>query len=117
MLKYIQQNPEGNGFMEYFSDEKGNKVRLSFLKNAFSTAPKHVIVICKYGNQWVLTKHKKRGLEFPGGKVEEGETPEVAARREVFEETGGVVDLLTYVAQYEVTGAGGQFVKMFILPN
>ena len=30
-------------------------------------------------------------LEFPGGKIEDGETPETAARREVLEEVGIVI--------------------------
>lgn len=30
-------------------------------------------------------------LEFPGGKIEDGETPEVAGRREVLEEVGIVI--------------------------
>ena len=33
-------------------------------------------------DQWLLTHHLRRGLEFPGGKVELGETPEEAAVRE-----------------------------------
>lgn len=30
-------------------------------------------------------------LEFPGGKIEDGETPETAARREVLEEVGIII--------------------------
>ena len=47
-----------------------------------------MFVICRFYQQWLLTKHKIRGWEFPGGKKEEGETLEEAAIREVEEETG-----------------------------
>ena len=77
-------------FLDYYQ----NEVKLSFLDHPFSASPKHVWVICSYQNKWLLTKHKERGYEFPGGKVEPGETPEEAAIREVKEETGGLVDNL-----------------------
>ena len=41
------------------------------------------LVICRFFDQWLLTRHKERGWEFPGGKREPGETLEVAAFREV----------------------------------
>jgi|SRR5690625_1164621 len=98
--------------MEYtFFDFYNNKVVLSFKKEPFSKNPKHVWIICKYKHQWLLTHHRSRGLEFPGGKVESGELAEEAAAREVMEETGGVVKELKYVAQYFVTGKNGNVIK------
>jgi len=98
--------------MEYtFFDYYNNKVVLSFKKEPFSNDPKHVWVICKYKNQWLLTKHRTRGLEFPGGKVEIGESAEEAATREVMEETGAIIKELKYVAQYFVTGKNGNVIK------
>jgi 8-oxo-dGTP diphosphatase len=97
--------------MKAFSDIKGNKVELSFLEDSFQEKAKHVLVICQYGDNWLLTKHKTRGLEFPGGKMEAGETPEETARREVFEETGAVLDELIYIGEYQVTDPDGMFVK------
>lgn len=88
--------------MMKFKDYYGNEVQLSFDHLPFSTKPKHVWVICRYKGKWLLTIHKKRGIEFPGGKVEAGESPEEAAHREVMEETGGSIRSLKYIGQYEV---------------
>lgn len=85
-----------------FNDYYGNVVQLSFEYLPFSITPKHVWVICKYKDNWLLTIHKKRGFEFPGGKVEPGESPEEAARREVMEETGASISSLHYLGQYKV---------------
>lgn len=94
-----------------FEDVCGNRVRLAFGKHAFSVPPRHVLVICRYQNKWLLTRHKERGLEFPGGKAEEGETIEEAAVREVFEETGAVINELRYLGEYEVCTGKEHFVK------
>jgi 8-oxo-dGTP diphosphatase len=59
----------------------------------------------------LLTNHSKRGLEFPGGKLEGNEVPEEAAVREVFEETGGEVSSLTYIGQYKVVSKGKTIIK------
>lgn len=97
--------------MYTFTDYYKNKVRFSFSNHPFSKEPKHVWVICYYKNLWLLTRHKNRGLEFPGGKVEPGETAEQAAVREVKEETGGIVSKLHYIGQYIVEGKGGTIIK------
>ena len=69
------------------------------------------MVICRYKGNWVLTKHSKRGLEFPGGKVEQKETPIQAAMRELFEETGGEAQKLIPIGEYKVDDPAGAFVK------
>ncbi|MBD8068571.1 RNA deprotection pyrophosphohydrolase [Bacillus sp. PS06] len=97
--------------MFVFQDLYQNEVHLSFSIDPFCNNPKHVWVICRYNGQWLLTKHKERGLEFPGGKVESGETANDAAIREVMEETGAIVSELTYLGQYKVLGKGKTIIK------
>ena len=58
--------------MYKFKDYYHNTVQLSFERYPFSPEPRHVWVVCRYGDQWLLTHHLRRGLEFPGGKVELG---------------------------------------------
>lgn len=97
--------------MENFKDINGGEVTLSFQENAFEKSARHVLVICKYQGEWLLTQHKVRGLEFPGGKKEKGETLEDAARREVMEETGAVLNKLISIGEYQVSDKKDSFVK------
>jgi 8-oxo-dGTP diphosphatase len=97
--------------MKEFLDAFGKKVELAFSTNAFQQAAQHVLVICQYKGSWYLTNHKIRGLEFPGGKVEKGESLKEAARREVYEETGATVDELLQIAEYKVSDKNESFVK------
>ena len=47
-----------------------------------------VIIVPITSDGCVVLYHGKKGWELPGGSIEEGETPEDAAIRELFEECG-----------------------------
>jgi len=52
---------------------------------------KYVVTFAIHDGKWILCKHKERETwETSGGHIENGETPEAAARRELFEETGAI---------------------------
>lgn len=56
-------------------------------------APDWVIVIAERDNNFLMVKQWRHGeqklsVEFPGGVIDKGETPEQAAERELLEETG-----------------------------
>lgn len=97
--------------MDTFYDGNGGSVKLAFLSDSFSKQANHVFVICRYKDHWLLTKHKIRGWEFPGGKREQGETLEETAIREVEEETGAQIKSLQFIGEYEVTNKENSFVK------
>lgn len=85
-----------------FKDLNGNQVDLTFKKQYFIKEAGHVLVVLKYQGKWLLTQHKKRGIEFPGGKREPYETVFDAAKRETFEETGVTISSVKKIAQYIV---------------
>jgi 8-oxo-dGTP diphosphatase len=94
-----------------FMDISGKKVELCFERHCFEEQAQHVLIMCEEDRGWVLTNHKKRGWEFPGGKRESGETLEEAAHREVYEETGAILASLRKIGEYRVSGEGESFVK------
>lgn len=61
------------------------------------------VIVSKYQGKWVLCQHKQRSTwEVPGGHIEPGETPEEAARRELYEESGAKEYDLQEVGVYGV---------------
>ncbi|MER2090128.1 MAG: NUDIX domain-containing protein [Sporosarcina sp.] len=85
-----------------FNDVNGGRVELIFGRNHSGMPARHVLVVLKYKEKWLLTRHSVRGIEFPGGKAEEGETIEQAAIRETIEETGVTITDVTNFAEYIV---------------
>ena len=85
-----------------FNDVNGGRVELTFGDNHLGMEARHVLVVLKYNGKWLLTRHSIRGIEFPGGKAEEGESIEEAAIRETIEETGVTITDLVKVAEYVV---------------
>lgn len=99
-----------------YTDLNGNGVELSFKKAVFPIEPTHVLVLAKYEGKWLLTDHPKRGIEFPGGKMEKEETLENAAKREVYEETGALIKNIEWLATYYVQSTES-FAKAVFLAN
>ena len=86
-----------------FIDQKNQHITLRFCGPNDEQTGDHVLGLTRYNQQWLFTKHRRRGIEFPGGKREIGETSQVALAREIYEETGGNLEAAYYIAQYTVT--------------
>ena len=81
-----------------------------------------VVCVCKYHDKYVFSYNKKRtGWEIPGGHIEEGETWEEAAKREMYEETGATKIKVTPVCIYKISTFGllcfCEILKMEELPK
>jgi 8-oxo-dGTP diphosphatase len=61
------------------------------------------VISAKFENKWIFVRHHNRStLEIAGGHIEEGESSDEAARRELMEETGAKKFKLDCVATYSV---------------
>lgn len=66
---------------------------------------KFVVIMARYQKQWVFVKHKQRTTyEIPGGHREIGESIKIAAKRELYEETGIQDTILYPIGIYSVEG-------------
>ena len=62
---------------------------------------KYVVVFSRYEGGLLLSQHRDRSTwETQGGHIEPGETPEEAARRELWEESGAVEYTMVPVCGY-----------------
>lgn len=69
----------------------------------------YTIVVCvsKYQDKYVFSYNKKRnGWEIPGGHIEEGESWQEGAKREMYEETGATKIKLIPVCVYKIHNYG-----------
>ncbi|AYC28507.1 NUDIX hydrolase [Paenisporosarcina cavernae] len=67
--------------------------------------PKHIVsaaaVVLNHAGEILLIKGPRRGWEMPGGQVEEGESLQQAAIREVKEESGIDIEIVRFCGIYQ----------------
>lgn len=67
----------------------------------------YVVTTARYAGKWLFCRHKARTTwDIPGGHREPGETPDEAARRELWEETGAEEAEISPVCIYSVENKG-----------
>lgn len=91
--------------MYAFTDDFGLPVTLTFDSREYRVhQAQHVLIFPFWQGKLLFTRHRVRGIELPGGKVEPQECSMAAAVRETFEETGAILDGIERIGQYTVNG-------------
>jgi 8-oxo-dGTP diphosphatase len=76
----------------------------------------HVVVAAYFEGKWLWVKHKERETwELPAGHIEAGETPCVAAMRELYEETGTLNYRINPLCDFSITHRGQSSYNRFYL--
>jgi len=89
--------------MHAFYDDFGLLVELTFDPCEYSQhEARHVLILPFWRGKLLFTRHRTRGIELPGGKIEPGESSLAAAVREVYEETGAVLEGIERIGQYTI---------------
>lgn len=96
--------------MEEYTGLKGEPIYLTFNPNEFKE-PGHVLIVPFYQGELLFIRHRERGIELPGGKIERGETPLAAAVREVYEEAGASLCEIHLIGQYLLPSYTPELVK------
>mgnify|MGYP003347617130 FL=1 len=71
---------------------------------AWVTHSKHKFEGISESTPVMFVRHPQRGWEIPGGHLNDGETPEEAMIRELFEETGCKGEILAWNKSYYESG-------------
>ncbi len=67
----------------------------------------YVIIGARYNDKWLFVRHKHRkGYEIPAGHIDQNEIPDLAAERELKEETGALQYNIRCISTYTVTEDG-----------
>ncbi len=89
--------------MHAFQDDFGLPVELTFDPLEYEQhEARHVLIFPFWQGKLLFTRHRTRGIELPGGKIEAGETSLAAAVREVYEETGSILEGIERLGQYRI---------------
>ncbi len=83
--------------------------RVKFYNSSYlpESGPTYSVITARNESGWFFVRHTDRNTwEIPGGHIEENETPEEAATRELIEETGSLEFSIECVSTYSVEKDG-----------
>jgi len=63
--------------------------------------PSYTVIVARQGDRFLMVRHRERGWELPGGKVEDAEGPVHCALREFREETGHLLGAPKFVMKLQ----------------
>lgn len=81
------------------------KIEFYSIDNKRNPKLKYAIIVARFQfKQWLFVQHNERNTwEIPAGHIEKGESPDEAAKRELYEETGAVCYTIYPAYDYSVT--------------